>query len=119
MRTVRVDGSHSGDVVLLKIGQGDYATHVAATLLESCNRAIDLTDATVEFLWSNRATTFTRAATIVSATQGKVSVTFEAPDLDTHGTFDAQFKITFTGGAVLHVPNHEPDQLVIVRTLNT
>jgi len=47
-----------------------------------------------------------RPATIVDAEQGLVRVDWEAGDTSVAGTMKCEFKITFTDGKVLSVPNN-------------
>jgi hypothetical protein len=69
---------------------------------------VDLSGAAVVFQWRQRgsATTFARAATVVTATgTPTVQHGWEAADTVTAGLFEGEFKVTFAGGAIETYPN--------------
>lgn len=65
---------------------------------------LDLTGCTVQFIFQSGAGTFASSAQILNATGGQVSYTFAAGQTDSLGTYQAQWKVTFSNGQVLNLP---------------
>lgn len=85
-------------------------------VLSDADGPIDLTGATVTFSMASRAggAKVTKAAvTIDDPSAGSVSYAWAASDLDTPGSFDAEFEITFGSGKILTVPNAGHDLVVV------
>lgn len=86
----------------------------------SAQTPINLTTASAVTLYMKTATgsLITRAATITDATNGVVTVTFQAADTATAGDYSAEFQITWTGGGIETVPNDGYISISILEDLN-
>lgn len=102
------------------IKRNDLLPVLAATLQDTAG-AINLTDCTIAFTMRNRAsgtvTVSAAAAAIVSAAAGTVTYTWAGTDTDTAGTYDAEWRITTSGGKTLSVPNDSHDAIIITEDL--
>jgi hypothetical protein len=88
--------------------QGDTAPVIAEQLLDGAGNPAPLTGASVKLqMWLPGAAVakVDAAATITDAALGKVSYTWTAPNLDTPGDYLAQWKVTYSGGAIERFPN--------------
>lgn len=86
-----------------------------ATLKDRDGTPIDLTGASVRFLWRLQGTTSaqSKAATLVVPSAGEVEVNLTPADLPTAGVYDAEFEIT-ANGHVISVPS---DHYLMIRVL--
>lgn len=74
----------------------------------SCPQALDLTNCAVQFVFQDLAgsmATCTGNAQTLNASAGQVAYTFTAGQTDTTGSYQAQWKITFSNGQILSLPN--------------
>jgi hypothetical protein len=104
----------------LTVKQNDTRPTLSITLKEgSPATPINLTTATsVAFYMKTAAgSLITRAATITSASGGVVSVTFQAADTATIGTYNCELQITWNDGGIETVPNNGYFSLEIVDDL--
>jgi len=95
----------NSNIIMMK--RGDTLPVLERTLQYSSGTAINLTGATVRFKTRNRdtgAVVTNGLCTVVSATAGTVSYTWQSADTATAGEYDAEFEVTFPSG-VLSVPN--------------
>lgn len=76
--------------------------------------AMNLTGAlSAKLIMKSGITTVTRTAVISDALNGILQVTFQSPDTDFPGNYDAEVEITWSAGAVETVPNDSYLQIVI------
>jgi hypothetical protein len=91
------------------IKRNDTSPSLNVALEDDVGRPIDVTGATIVFHMRNSADDSVKisgaSATIVSATRGEVRYSFSATDSDTSGNFEAEFQVTFSGGAIETFPN--------------
>ena len=102
------------------IKQNDTSPQIAATLQDGAGNAIDLTSATVRFHMKKigAATAVVDAdATIIDADTGRVKYVWVATDTATPGSFQAEFEVTYTNGAVETFPNDQSIAIVITEDL--
>lgn len=97
-----------------KIKRGDtrpvYVANLKDDYLETTEAPLDLTNATTITFKMRAAATITApkvnaAAAIIDAAGGVVQYTWAATDLDTPGTYDAEFEIAWGDGGIETVPN--------------
>lgn len=82
------------------IKKGDRLPKLRATLLDGNGAAVDLTAATVQFRMRPRgggALKVNSPATVVTPLAGIVEYSWAAADVDTEGTFEAEFAVTLAG----------------------
>ena len=102
--------------------QGDTAPVIEATL-QLAGSSIDLTGATVKFHMADK----TSGVVKVNATatpdpdqvtnKGKVTYTWITANLDTEGTYNAEWEITFVSGKIMTVPNTGYDTVTVIKEL--
>jgi len=98
---------------------GDAGTEIAATLKDSAG-AVDLTGATVAFAMADaqfRAAKVNAPASVVDAAAGKVSYQWQPGDLDTAGSYVAEFEVSFADGSVATFPSSGYVHIRIVEDL--
>jgi hypothetical protein len=104
-----------------QVAQGDRLPALTCNLMQAVDTdtptAIDLTLASsVTFSMWDRKTKAVKvaatAATIVTAASGAVSWSPGATDTDTPGTYDVQWRVTFSG-LVMSVPSDGFDTLIV------
>jgi hypothetical protein len=89
---------------------GNTGVPLIATLLDADDAAIDLTGATVTLSMALPNSTTKKinasACTVLnqSTDKGGVQYNFTSGNVDTAGDYDAEFKVTFAGGAVVLYP---------------
>jgi hypothetical protein len=99
------------------IKQNDTSPALEAYLRDSRGRAVNLTGATVVFHMrlqsSGEAKITDGSVTLTTATQGLVSYSFTAANTDTSGIYQAEFQVTFSGGAIETFPNDDYIKVVV------
>lgn len=98
------------------IKQNDTSPRLQATLKDGNGAAIDLTGASVNFHMRALGSTTNKvdgSATIADEDNGVVFYSWSASDTDTSGSFEAEFEVTYTGGAVETFPNNRYIQVEI------
>lgn len=102
---------------MLHVKRGDAGTKIRATLLDRDGSPVDLTGCSVRFIMrapSAAGAKVDAPAAIEDAAAGTVAYTWAASDLDTPGTYHAEWQVTFGAGAVQTFPS---DQYLIVKVL--
>ncbi len=88
--------------------RGDRLPALEATLQDAEGRGVDLTGASVRFLWrpagDSSAAATVRNAVVIDAAAGAVRVDWQVGDLNAAGAFVAEFEADF-GGLKLTFPN--------------
>jgi len=90
------------------IKQNDTSPQIGAILKDGSGNVIDLTAATVRFhmkLIGAATASLTSNATIVNADAGSVKYVWVTGDTSAPGSYQAEFQVTFTGGAIETFPN--------------
>jgi len=99
------------------VAVGDTLPPVEATLRWPATLApVDLTDASVVFVMTERATGILRLVgecTLVSAPDGQVRYDWQSVDTAIPGDYDAVFEVTAEDGGKMTIPN--TDQKLLVR----
>jgi len=91
------------------IKQNDTSPNLRAILKDGDEVAINLTDATINFHMrtvGGETAVVDASASIVSAENGIVQYIWDAADTATVGSYQAEFEVTFAGGAVETFPNN-------------
>jgi len=92
------------------IKQNDTSPSLRATLKDGDEVPIDLTGATVRFhlrqIGSTTVTVDADATVILPETAGIVQYDWDNGDTATVGSYQAEFEVTFAGGAVETFPNN-------------
>ena len=91
------------------IKQNDTSPSLRAILKDGDEIAINLTGATVRFHMrtvGGATATVDADASIVTAESGIVQYIWDAADTTTVGSYQAEFEVTFPGGAVETFPNN-------------
>lgn len=103
------------------IKQNDTTPAITSTLKDADGGPVNLTGATVRFIMRRKGAGTPKVdgeATIGSpATAGGVSYAWDAADTDTAGRYDAEFEVTFAGGAKQTFPNSEHLWIDVVKDL--
>lgn len=105
-------------IVYLK--QNDTKPDLQITVNDDQDAAIDVTDATIAFHMNDSAGTskVDAAGAIVTAESGIIKYVWSTGDLDTIGTYNAEFQITFSDSSILTVPSKGYLTIVIGAELN-
>ena len=91
------------------IKQNDTSPYLLATLKDGNENLIDLTSATVRFHMrkiGSSVATVDAAAIVVSEDQGTVKYEWQAADTAQIGSYQAEFEVTYSGGAIETFPNN-------------
>jgi len=102
------------------IKQNDTSPQIAAILQDGSGNAIDLTAASVKFHMKKvgaTSATVDAAATIVNEDAGSVKYVWVAADTASAGTYQAEFEVTYTNGAVETFPNDQSIAIEITEDL--
>lgn len=100
--------------------RGDTSPAIEKALVDADGVAINLTGATVRFIMARRGSTIATvnaAATIIDAAGGIVRYTWQVGDTTEHGTYDGEFEVTYTGGAIESFPNDGFLEIKVTRDL--
>lgn len=100
--------------------EGDTSPAITSTLQDAAGDAVNLTGATVKFIMTAKGDstpTVDAAATVVTPLAGVVSYSWLAADTDTAGKYEAEWEVTFSGGAKQTFPNSTYLEVVILRDL--
>lgn len=97
---------------MITIKQNDNGIGIIATLSNK-NGAVDLTNASVLFLFDGHELT----PTIEDAVTGKVVVVFESPHTAKPGTFAGEFEVTFADSRKETYPSNDYVKLKILRDI--
>ena len=103
------------------IKQNDTSPALQATLKDSNDTAIDLSNSSVQFHMRKIGSTtakIDRAATISDADNGTVYYSWQSGDTDTIGSFEAEFQVTFAGGEIETFPNNRYIQIEITNEIS-
>lgn len=102
------------------IKQNDTSPFLLATLKDGNGNLIDLTAASVRFhMRAVGASTAAvdAAAVVVDEDQGSVKYEWQAANTATAGTFEAEFEVTYSGGAIETFPNDGHIRVIITDDL--
>ena len=92
------------------VKKGDIGIPFEATLTDSDGAAVNLTGASVDFVMRLASPAGTTpkvnadAVVVGTPTNGQVSYTTQAADLNTVGTYFVEWEVTFGGGGVQRYP---------------
>jgi hypothetical protein len=98
------------------IKQNDTSPFLLATLKDGNGNLIDLTAASVRFHMRSvgaSSATVDAAAVVVDEDQGSVKYEWQAADTATSGTYEAEFEVTYSGGAIETFPNDGHIRVII------
>lgn len=102
------------------IKQNDTSPALQATLKDSNDTAIDLSNASVKFHMRKVGAVTPKIdanATISNADGGVVYYQWQTGDTDTIGSYEAEFEVTFTGGEIESFPNNRYIQIEITNAI--
>ena len=102
------------------IKENDTSPTFQRTLTDASGTAVNLSGATVIFkMYDQMRTTqvISATATLVDATNGVISYTFQTADTVTPGWYWVELEVTFSGGAVETYPNSGYISLLISKEL--
>jgi hypothetical protein len=103
-------------MTVLYMKKGDLLPDVTTQLIGPDGQALDLTLATgVTFFMKTKEgrSLVSRAATVVTATEGRVRHTWVAGDTDVEGAHNVEWRAIFPGAKPLTIPGMGFDQIVI------
>lgn len=100
------------------IKQNDTRPTMSATLIDANGSSVDLTGATVSLKMrksgETSAVSLAGTASVVTADKGKVQYVWAAADTATVGSYEGEFEVTFSGGAIQTFPNDRYIDIEIV-----
>jgi len=107
-------------MAVIYVKQNDTKPDILATILDDDGDVINLTDATVAFHMNTSVgvSKVESAGKLVVASEGTVKYEWAVGDLDTVGTYTAEFQITFSDASVLTAPNSGYMTIVVIAELN-
>lgn len=82
----------------LMMKQGDTKNVYTVTLQDEFRQAVDLTGATVNFRLAGEKLTINKTATIIDATGGMVTFSFDDNDVTGTGAMDGELKVVYPNG---------------------
>jgi len=107
--------------LVIKLKQGDDLPVLTVVLRDGNKLPIDITGAAVKFLMKLENSTSLKidstGVTIDDSTGGQVTYPWSTGDLDTDGSYLAEFEITFGSGKILTCPSDEEIDVIIRREL--
>lgn len=108
------------------IKKGDRLPSIESVLLDAKGAVVNLTDCTVKFLMSARnadgspgANKVNAAATVVTATEGRVRYDWAAVDTDTAGEFICEWQVTNAAAKAQTYPNPGHQRVTITADLGS
>lgn len=102
------------------IKKNDTTPAITSTLQDADGNAVNLTGATVKFIMRKKGASSAKvdaSATVVTPAEGTVSYTWVTANTDTAGDYEAEWQVTFAGGAVQTFPNSKHLKVSVVRDL--
>jgi hypothetical protein len=99
---------------------GDTAVVLTSTLKDGLGVVVNLTGASVKFLMrrvGSRLLKVNGTGTVVTPLAGAVSYTWASADVNEPGLFDAEWEVTFSGGAKETFPNGRHLKVLITEQL--
>lgn len=97
--------------------RGDTRPELQVTLKDGTGTAVNVTGTTIKFSMKNKLTGQLKinegTVTIVTAASGVVKYTWVAADTDTVGEYEAEFEVTFGGGAIETFANSKANRLLV------
>lgn len=107
-------------MTIVYVKQNDTKPDIQATVLDDNDTAIDVSGATIEFQMSSIDGTnkISSAGSIVTAASGIIKYVWSADDLDTVGTFNASFQITFSDSTILTIPSKGYMKIIVQKELS-
>lgn len=88
----------------LALKQGDRRTFTA-TITDHTETPVDLTNATVKFIFANnKSVILNKPATVTDAPKGVVSFSFQEEDITGHGQFEGELHVEFPNGDEFTAP---------------
>jgi len=102
------------------VKQNDTKPDIKAIILDDDDEIIDLTNATAKFFMCDISgiVKVDGTADVTDATAGEVKYTWVTGDLDTVGTYTAEFQITFADASILTAPSKGYMTIVVSTELN-
>ena len=100
--------------------QNDTKPDLQITVNDDQDAAIDVSNTTIAFHMNDSTGTskVDSAGTIVTAASGIIKYIWATGDLDTIGTYNAEFQITFSDSSILTVPSKGYLTIVVGAELN-
>jgi len=102
------------------VKQNDTAPTLVVNLVDDDGAAVDITGASVRFHMRKPGAASAKvdsSATLVTGDPAQVSYAWQSGDLDTEGRFEAEFEVTYSGGAVETFPNDSFIDVIVRRDL--
>lgn len=103
------------------IKRNDTSPILNATLKDGDGAAVDLAGTSVALKMkavNDTSLKVDSACTIVDASNGKVRYTWAATDTNTRGSYQAEFQVTYSGGAIETFPNDGYVSIIITDDLS-
>lgn len=94
---------------------GDTKVRFGATLSAD---VLDMTGATVRFIMKHKAGTKTIEGAAVNDEGSHVYFLFTGTDLDTKGTYKAEWEVTFPSGAIQTFPDDDYHEIKVIDDLD-